>query len=383
VPATITAIGPDPETPTDDYTLDLPVAERKGRRTTRKPARFRDEIPEPFTTLAHSDIAEPLWDTGRTPSPPTPTISPVAQKDQPPSAPHITVPMLQSTRNAFGLFRKYWGEKFPSHDPEEELTLVDLQGAGHANVQEDAIVMEISSSSGQNYWPYPNESSFLLGEWHWNDGVQKSKRGFKNLVNIITSPNFYPADIQDTNWDHVDQQLGALEGDSEWMDVEFDPTWTRTPVEIQVPLHSRSADPGLKTYTFPDFYHRSIISIIKEKLTNVQEFRHFHLEPFELHWQPEPSAKPVQVYGELYTSPAFFEAHQNLQNSPPEPSCILSRHVVALMFASDATQLTAFGVARIWPLYMFFGNDSKYRRCKPSLHLCNHVTYFQKVCKII
>jgi hypothetical protein len=50
------------------------------------------------------------------------------------------------------------------------------------------------------------------------------------------------------------------------------------------------------------------------------------------------------------------------------------------MFWSDATHLTAFGNAKLWPCYMFFGNESKYRRCKPSCNLCSHVAYFQTVC---
>jgi hypothetical protein len=57
----------------------------------------------------------------------------------------------------------------------------------------------------------------------------------------------------------------------------------------------------------------------------------------------------------------------------------LPRHIIALMFASDATQLTSFGDTSLWPLYMIFGNESKYRRCKPTLHLCHHVAYFRKV----
>jgi hypothetical protein len=28
---------------------------------------------------------------------------------------------------------------------------------------------------------------------------------------------------------------------------------------------------------------------------------------------------------------------------------------------------------------MYFGNDSKYRRAKPSCWLCNHIAYFQTV----
>ena len=375
------ALIPDPETPTVNPTLDLPIAERRGRRATRMPARFRDEIPEAFTTLSPHSVAEFALDTARALTPSESSSLPIAQNDLLPSAPRVVTPTLQSSCNAFGLFRKYFGEEFPSHDPEDEVTTLDLQDAEYTGAKEDSIAIEIPPSFGDSYGPYPNESSFLLGEWFWNDGVQKSKRSLKNLVNIISSPNFQPADVRDTKWDLIDEKLGSLE--DEWVDVEFDVNWTRTAVEIQVPHHSRSAHPGIQTYMFPDFYHRSIVSIIKEKLTNVQEFRHFHLEPFELYWKPEHSAEPTQVYGEMYTSPEFLEAHINLQNSPPEPACTLSRHVVALMFASDATQLTAFGQAKIWPLYMFFGNDSKYRRCRPSLHLCNHVAYFQKACGII
>jgi hypothetical protein len=59
--------------------------------------------------------------------------------------------------------------------------------------------------------------------------------------------------------------------------------------------------------------------------------------------------------------------------------CDLPRVVAGLMFWSDVTHLTSFGDAKIWPLYMFFGNESKYFRCKPSSNLCHHVAYFQSV----
>ena len=50
-----------------------------------------------------------------------------------------------------------------------------------------------------------------------------------------------------------------------------------------------------------------------------------------------------------------------------------------LMFLSNLTHLTAFGDVKLWPLYLLFGNDSKYLRCKPRSHLCEHVAYFIKV----
>ena len=45
------------------------------------------------------------------------------------------------------------------------------------------------------------------------------------------------------------------------------------------------------------------------------------------------------------------------------------------MFTSDSTQLTAFGSTKLWPLYLFFGNESKYFQGQPCNNLCTHVAY--------
>jgi hypothetical protein len=119
--------------------------------------------------------------------------------------------------------------------------------------------------------------------------------------------------------------------------------------------------------------------VIREKISGLNHSNLFHFQPYELLWQKSLDGDTIRVQSELYTSPEFIEAHQELQNSPPEPNCDLPRVVVALMFWSDATQLTSFGNTQLWPLYLSFGNDSKYLRCKPRCHLCEHVAYFQKV----
>ncbi|KAG6913290.1 hypothetical protein DXG01_008139, partial [Tephrocybe rancida] len=72
-------------------------------------------------------------------------------------------------------------------------------------------------------------------------------------------------------------------------------------------------------------------------------------------------------------------AHKDLQASPPEPSCTLPHYVVALMFWSDGTHLTDFRTASLTPLYMQYGNESKYRGCKPTMHLTDHVAYFEEL----
>jgi hypothetical protein len=105
----------------------------------------------------------------------------------------------------------------------------------------------------------------------------------------------------------------------------------------------------------------------------------FHYKPYELRWDPPHLDTEVSIYGDLYTSAAFREAHSDLQKSLGEPDCDLPRVVAGLMFWSDATQLTSFGNAKLWPTYMYFSNESKYHRCKPSCNLSNHIAYFKTV----
>jgi hypothetical protein len=253
------------------------------------------------------------------------------------------------------------------------------------------------TATTQIFGPYPNQSSFLLGEWYWCEGSQKSKEGFHNLVDILIDPDFSPGDLRDTRWRFIDQQLGSSEGgehDKMWVDEDhaIDAGWANTSVTVHVPFRNtstssakgkarakKSVEGHVEEYTIPDFYHRSIPTILREKLQNEQEFQRFHLEPFELHWQPRDGMDSIPISGELYNSPAFIEAHREVQELPREAGCSLPRCVAGLMIASDSTHLTSFGQAKLWPAYLYFGNDSKYRRGKPSLHLCNHIAYFHKV----
>jgi len=155
--------------------------------------------------------------------------------------------------------------------------------------------------------------------------------------------------------------------------------WKKTAVNIKIPVHNRADNPGVHDYLTTDLYHRSLVSVIQEKLANERHDELFHYQPYELLWNRGQSEKPIHVHGELYTSEAFIQAHCELQESPPEPECDLERVIVALMFWSDSTHLASFGNSKLWPCYMFFRNESKYRRCKPSCRLCSHVAYFNHV----
>jgi len=138
-------------------------------------------------------------------------------------------------------------------------------------------------------------------------------------------------------------------------------------------------NPGQEEFEAGKLHHRKLVPAIREKILRHSSHPHFHLEPYELYWQQNENSKPVRVHGELYSSDAFIDAHRILQDSPREPGCQLPRVVVGLMFASDATQLTTFSNAKLWPVYLATGNESKNRRSKPSCQAFEHIAYLETV----
>lgn len=291
--------------------------------------------------------------------------------------------ILKSPRNAFGLFRQYYATRFPDHDPGENITHNDLI---------DAPPDPSFTSPAHNYYPYPNQSSFLLGEWYWNDGERKSRSSFQNLLKIVGHPDFRPEDVAGKNWRLIDAQLGGEVGGEGCEGVNKDSWederdgalggWTKTPIKIKVPFHKRTLHPGQKEFDAGILHHRKLTSVIREKITQPSVHPHLHFEPYELFWQQEDDIEPVRVHGELYTSEAFIEAHRDLHDSPQEPGCVLPRFVLGLMFASDGTQLTSFSTAKLWPVYLMIGNESKDRRSKSSCHAFEHVAYLETVREI-
>lgn len=299
-----------------------------------------------------------------------------------------------SLRNVFGLFRRYLYPTFPSHDPEDYSQTSDLLNFTPKSLSTSSPP---SIRTSQPFHPYPNENAYLLGEWQWNHGEQKTIGGFRDLIKIVGSPQFRPEDVRFVNWARIDADLSQpLRNLPEWQkaDGSTQQGWCTASISISVPFPRRKAPKdadiptllefkssgGPQTYVAHGFYYRPLLSVIQEKVQSIGH-RHFHHTPYELHWQPNLEHPPIRVYGELYTSAVWLEADAALQAAPPEPGCNLPRVIVAIMLASDETHLTSFGSASLWPLYMYFGNDSKYKRAQPTAHLCEHAAYFLNVRK--
>jgi hypothetical protein len=246
------------------------------------------------------------------------------------------------------------------------------------------VVLRPSTSgndSGTQWGPFSNKSSFSIADWYW-DSKDKSFADLQKLLALFKQPDFSIPDVLGTNWKAAFKALGANREDlpdheARWI---HDDGWKTTPITIDVPFHRTTRNRGLETYTAGEFRHRSIVSVIKEKICNPKDAPAFHYHPYQATWKPFDDAPEVELYGELYTSRAFRDAHNEIQALPTtKENEGLERVAVALMFWSDGTQLTSFGGVSLWPLYLFFGNESKHQRCQPSNHLGEQIAYFIKV----
>nr|VWP02335.1 Arf family GTPase [Ganoderma boninense] len=388
---------------------------RPRRENTRLPARYRDNGALPWRP-------KPRKHVDALPEPLIPTTSSLDQSVSVASSPvtafvgdnsevqqqRVDVVPAQTKRNVFGLYRQYRSETFPQHDPEAaidrclllepvndspadlpfkatpasalapcELSEPPLGHSRPTATTNDGSTAECSLSI---FHPYPNWTSFRLGQWYWTGSPKNSESTFKDLLDIVTDPRFCAEDLAGVNWKTINEKL--VMGETYSSALESSDTlpddWHETDIQISVPVHSRGETPGVHLYEAATLCHRKITSVIRSRVTDPSIFPHLHLEPYELFWKAN-SAEPVRVHGEIYTSPAFIEAHDELQRSPQEPGCTRERVVVALMFSSDGTHLTEYGDAKLHPLYMEFGNESKARRSKQSSGCFEHIAYFESL----
>ena len=107
------------------------------------------------------------------------------------------------------------------------------------------------------------------------------------------------------------------------------------------------------------FHYRPITDVVcmvfAEALSKI-----FHLTPFKKLWQSPVTGRKQCVYDEVYTSDAWIQAQDEIMKQRRDDGCKLERVVAGLMFWSNLTRLAQFGHAFAWPIYLFFGNLSKY-----------------------
>lgn len=309
---------------------------------------------------------------------------------------------IQSALNRFGLYRDYPSN--PSYHPYNPSSVINTESIplSDSPLNLGALPPSLRDEEPTNpYFPFSNSTLFGLLRWKWSGSNSKSDLEFGKLLDFLRSPEFSQVDAADINLDseirRVDKFIDGTTSSTLASDSESGAqrgVWKEVSVPISIPdgqpHPSVQASP---TFQVPGLHYRSLVEVIKDMISNPDLATYFHYTPYRQYFEPPgippeistpvddavPNLPPMRVYDELYSSDAMINAHIELQNLPPEENCSLERVVAAVMLYSDSTHLASFGTASAWPVYMSFGNQSKYVRCKPRAGACQHVAYIPKV----
>ena len=133
-------------------------------------------------------------------------------------------------------------------------------------------------------------------------------------------------------------------------------------------------------FTVDGIRHRSLVDLITSKVQHPSASKAFTGAPFTEWWRPPGSTKPIRIYGEAYSSEVAIKLYEDIKKVPiPPDEADIQSVVVLLMLGSDSTHLADFGTASLWPVYVFFGNESKYQTAKQSQSPAYHLAYLPKV----
>ncbi|KAH9914268.1 hypothetical protein B0H21DRAFT_896115 [Amylocystis lapponica] len=377
-------IGPSPSLHEDAANVSSAPTTRGGRRI-RPTWKVRDALP-----AAPGELDEPQREV--------PASREGDLRSGAPSARRIVLLLTETMRtaaNRFGL--KSWYKRRPTQPPRVGIDLNECYAP-----TADAAVAKISRRPiAEIISPFPNLSSWHFAHHFWLAGDKKSVSDREAMQELITQVDFEPSDLKGVDFKKLDAQLASDES-TPWTGARGG--WEKSSVTIGVPTGEKSTQASRRAannarmraerrehvedipaehpipgahFTVDGFWHKNLCSVIKDTLSSDPAARDFVFDPCFLEYQgPHSNGSAERVYGEMYNSEVFVNEDIRLQNSPREPGCDLPRAIAGLMFWSDATHVSQFGQSKVWPNYMYFANQSKYVRARPSAEAAHHVAYF-------
>jgi hypothetical protein len=289
----------------------------------------------------------------------------------------------------------------PSSVPDQPNAPSYIPGYVHPEPQkEPRAILDIIS-------PYPNLSSFLFDHHFWTSSTTKSRNDRDLSRDLITRDDFNKDDIKKTNFRKIEEELRGRSSRDSW---EQQRGWRTSEITIGIPSSVKktasvrrenaahearlrnaphappSAEASIEGHpiSIKDFHHRPICEVIRETFSQDPAARAFHYHPYKqtYHSPINPGLPTERVYDELYTSDAWIREDARIQTIKIDQSNRerdLPRAITAIMVWSDETVLNPFGQNKAWPVYMFFGNQPKGERAKPTAGGGSHLAYLPEV----
>ena len=259
------------------------------------------------------------------------------------------------------------------------MDLVD-EDALHEQQQSEARATEALRSSGVNlFHPFPNATVFRCINWFLEASGTVSAAGLDRFIHkVILSDDFNREDLKNFSTTREMTQLdehGAT-------DIPFsaDDGWKKGSVTLYLPKAKvkHASEAASPQALISGIHYRPILEVIKAACQNSQA-KEYHWVPFKLIHQSQD--EHMRAYTDIYNSDAMLEEDAKIQalERHPEDDADTEVAILAMLLWSDSTHLATFGTASLWPVYLYFGNLSKYARCRPNAHAAHHIAYIPSV----
>jgi hypothetical protein len=236
----------------------------------------------------------------------------------------------------------------------------------------------------ENYFtPFLNASVFRLMTWFYGGSNLKSLGELNRLVNeVILADDFQQKDFVGFSASHESERLDKHDQGHTSSCLPAKDGWIEASVNIALPAegvkHRSEAD--APQFSVPGLFYRCPLEVLKSAFQE-DAAENFHFSAHQSYWKQSPESPPQCIYSELYTADAFIMEEEKIKLLPQKDG--LENVVAGIMLWSDSTHLTSFGNALLWPIYMFFGNLSKYIRAKLTSFAAHHLAYIPKVCSLV
>lgn len=312
-----------------------------------------------------------------------PPVPPPAIAQPPPcTLPRVILHVFDSfwtSINQFGIGREY--RHRPMHDPDVFVSVDQLSNVYPSSSPntEPSSAPEAASSSKPPPWLWKNMSVWRLMTWMLTGSNQTSQAQTTWLVkDVLSAEDFRIEDIKGFN---AHTEMGRLD----FSEVQFDDNdiyrrdvWKEMAAEILVPTQEKNPHGNGQPFTIPGFQYRPLTAVIHAAFSEAAS-KWFHFTPFKHFWRSPVTGQEQRLHDELYTSDAWIKAHDDLQKQRRDDGCKLERVIAGLMFWSDSTHLAQFGNTSAWPIYLYFGNQSKYICSCPTSGACHRVAFIPTV----
>jgi hypothetical protein len=286
----------------------------------------------------------------------------------------------------FGVFRAFLAP--PANDPDAEKELEDVSdapafvvGAQNTTHWANGLGAHLGASDSMYYAPFASPTVFHVMDWYYESNGVLSQARLDSLVHdVILSPGFNPKDLDGFRASAEMQKLdnSKMKGPFSQKNGWYEST-VSIPLSLEGHCHLEQDAPKLPV---PGVHHRKLVEVIHAAFTSTAAESWTYV-PHGMFWKPNPDAEPERIISEIYHSDAWICEHRKIQNEPVELDIStgkpIEKAIAALLIYSDSTRLANFGTASLWPIYMYFGNQSKYERSIPSKFAAHHLAYLPDV----